>query len=195
MSSFAIFGITFGVIFLAELPDKTALASLVLGTRYRSSYVFAGVAAAMALQVGLALAAGRLLALLPHRALEAVVGGLFVLGAAMLLLHKDEGEEEAEGRDPKSGSFWRVAGASFAVIAIAEFGDLTQIATANLAAKYGDWLAVGLGSWLALCAVGGLAILGGQKLMEYVPLRVIQRVAAVIMLVLAGISITGAITG
>ncbi|WP_042390963.1 TMEM165/GDT1 family protein [Streptacidiphilus melanogenes] len=196
MNSFAVFGITFGVIFLAELPDKTALASLVLGTRYRSSYVFAGVAAAMAVQVSLALVAGRLLSLLPHRALEAVVGGLFVLGAVMLLLHKEDDDEEgAEGRTPRSDSFWRVAGASFAVIAIAEFGDLTQIATANLAAKYGDWLAVGLGSWLALCAVGGLAILGGQKLMQRVPLHVIQRCAAVIMLVLAGISIANAITG
>ncbi|WP_042365962.1 TMEM165/GDT1 family protein [Streptacidiphilus neutrinimicus] len=196
MNSFAVFGITFGVIFLAELPDKTALASLVLGTRYRSSYVFAGVAAAMAVQVSLALVAGRLLSLLPHRALEAVVGGLFVLGAVMLLLHKEDDEEEGtEGRTPRSDSFWRVAGASFAVIAIAEFGDLTQIATANLAAKYGDWLAVGLGSWLALCAVGGLAILGGQKLMQRVPLHVIQRCAAVIMLVLAGISIANAITG
>jgi putative Ca2+/H+ antiporter (TMEM165/GDT1 family) len=139
--------------------------------------------------------AGRLLALLPHRALEAVVGGLFVVGAVMLLLHKEDDEEEAEGRTPRSDSFWRVAGASFVVIAIAEFGDLTQIATANLAAKYGDWLAVGLGSWLALCAVSGLAILGGQKLMQRVPLHVIQRCAAAIMLVLAGISIANAIRG
>jgi putative Ca2+/H+ antiporter (TMEM165/GDT1 family) len=195
VSSIAVAGITFGVIFLAELPDKTALASLVLGTRFRASYVFAGVAAAMAVQVSLALVAGRLLSLLPHRALEGVVGGLFVLGAAMLLFHKDEEEDEGSGRDPKSDSFWRVAGTSFAIVALAEFGDLTQIMTANLAAKYTDWLAVGLGSWLALCAVGGLAIVGGQKLMKHVPLSVITRVAAVIMLVLAGISIAGAITG
>jgi putative Ca2+/H+ antiporter (TMEM165/GDT1 family) len=195
VSSLAVFGITFGVIFLAELPDKTALASLVLGTRYRGSYVFVGVAAAMAVQVCLALVAGRLLSLLPHRALEGVVGGLFLVGAAMLFFHKDEQEDETSGRDPKSNSFWRVAGASFLVVAIAEFGDLTQIMTANLAAKYTDWLAVGLGSWLALCAVGGLAIMGGQKLMKHVPLTVITRVAAAIMLVLAGISITQAITG
>ncbi|MEZ0068272.1 putative Ca2+/H+ antiporter (TMEM165/GDT1 family) [Streptacidiphilus sp. MAP12-20] len=195
MSSIAVAGITFGIIFLAELPDKTALASLVLGTRYRASYVFAGVAAAMAVQVSLALVAGRLLALLPHRAVEGVVGALFLAGALMLFLHKDE-EEDADGaRDPKSNSFWRVAGASFLMVAVAEFGDLTQIMTANLAAKYSDWLAVGLGSWLALCAVGGLAILGGQKLMKHVPLKTITRVAALIMLVFAGISITGAITG
>jgi putative Ca2+/H+ antiporter (TMEM165/GDT1 family) len=191
----AIAGITFGIVFLAELPDKTALASLVLGTRFRASYVFAGVAAAMAVQVCLALVAGQLLSLLPHRLLEAVVGVLFVVGAAMLLLHKDEEEEDAESRTPSSPSFWRVAGTSFTVVAIAEFGDLTQIMTANLAAKYSDWIAVGLGSWLALCAVGGLAIVGGQKLMKYVPLTVITRIAATIMLVLAGYSLYEAATG
>lgn len=51
MLSFSVLAITFGVVFLAELPDKTALAGLVLGARYRASYVFAGVAAAFALHV------------------------------------------------------------------------------------------------------------------------------------------------
>ncbi|MEZ0091726.1 TMEM165/GDT1 family protein [Streptacidiphilus sp. EB129] len=187
--------ITFGIIFLAELPDKTALASLVLGTRYRGSYVFAGIAAAMAVQVGLAIAAGSLLALLPHRWVEAVVGLLFLGGAAMLLLQKEEDEEGGAVKEPSSTGFWKVAGAGFLMILIAEFGDLTQIATANLAAKYADPLAVGLGSWLALCSVSGLAIVGGQKLMKHVPLRVITRVAAVVMLIMAGVSLVGAVTG
>ncbi len=81
------------------------------------------------------------------------------------------------------------------MVLIAEFGDLTQIATANLAAKYADPLAVGLGAWLALCAVGGLAVVGGQKLMQYVPLTLITRIAAAVMLVLAGVSIVAAVTG
>ncbi|MDH6131885.1 putative Ca2+/H+ antiporter (TMEM165/GDT1 family) [Kitasatospora sp. MAA4] len=188
-----VFAVTFGIIFLAELPDKTALAALMLGTRYRAAYVFAGVAAAMAVQVGLALAAGSLLALLPHRWVEGVTGVLFLAGAAMLLLHKDE--EAHEAKEPSSSSFWKVAGTSFLVVAVAEFGDLTQIMTANLAAKYAEPLSVGLGAWLALCAVGGLAILGGQKLLKHVPMKVIIRVAAAAMLVLAGISIVGAVTG
>nr|BFD90793.1 TMEM165/GDT1 family protein [Kitasatospora sp. Xyl93] len=186
--------LTFGVIFLAELPDKTALASLVLGTKYRASYVFAGIAAAFALQVGLALVAGQLLSLLPHRWVEGVTGVLFLVGAAMLLFHGGDDDEHA-AKEPSSNSFWKVAGASFVVVAIAEFGDLTQIMTANLAAKYADPLAVGLGSWLALCAVGGIAIVGGQKLLKHVPMKLIVRVAATIMVVLAGISIFGAITG
>jgi putative Ca2+/H+ antiporter (TMEM165/GDT1 family) len=189
-----VFAVTFGIIFLAELPDKTALAALMLGTRYRASYVFAGVAAAMAVQVGLALVAGSLLALLPHRWVEGVAGVLFLVGAVMLLLHKHEDEEEA-GRAPSGGGFWKVAGTSFAVVAVAEFGDLTQIMTANLAAKYAEPFAVGLGAWLALCAVGGLAILGGQKLLRHVPMKVIIRVAAAAMLVLSAISIVEAVSG
>ncbi|PYC77299.1 hypothetical protein C7C46_19355 [Streptomyces tateyamensis] len=192
--SLTVFAVTFGIIFLAELPDKTALAALMLGTKYRASYVFAGVAAAMAVQVGLALVAGSLLALLPHRWVEGVTGLLFLAGAVMLLLHKHE-EEPHESKKPASTGFWKVAGASFLVVAVAEFGDLTQIMTANLAAQYADPLAVGLGAWLALCAVGGLAILGGQKLLKHVPMKVIIRIAAAAMLVLAGVSIVGAITG
>ncbi|MFJ6380492.1 TMEM165/GDT1 family protein [Kitasatospora sp. NPDC092039] len=194
MMSPTVAALTFGVIFLAELPDKTALASLVLGTKYRASYVFAGIAAAFALQVGLALAAGQLLSLLPHRWVEGVTGVLFLVGAAMLLFHGGDDDEHA-AKEPSSNSFWKVAGASFVVVAIAEFGDLTQIMTANLAAKYADPLAVGLGSWLALCAVGGIAIVGGQKLLKHVPMKLIIRVAATIMVVLAGISIFGAVTG
>ncbi|MEU9126504.1 TMEM165/GDT1 family protein [Kitasatospora sp. NPDC048540] len=193
--SLTVAAVTFGIIFLAELPDKTALASLVLGTKYRASYVFAGIAAAFALQVGLALAAGSLLALLPQRWVEGVTGLLFLAGAAMLLWHKDEEDDGQEARQPSSGSFWKVAGASFAVVAVAEFGDLTQIMTANLAAKYADPLSVGLGAWLALCAVSGIAILGGQKLLKHVPMRVIIRVAAGVMLLMGAFSLVKAVVG
>ncbi|MCD0482544.1 TMEM165/GDT1 family protein [Streptacidiphilus sp. ASG 303] len=193
--SITVAAITFGIIFLAELPDKTALASLVLGTRYRASYVFAGIAAAFAVHVALAVAAGSLLALLPHRWVEGVVGLLFLGGAAMLLLQREEGEDGHAAKEPSSTGFWKVAGSGFLLVLVAEFGDLTQITTANLAARYADPLSVALGSWLALCAVAGVAIVGGQKLMKHVPLRVITRVAAVVMLVMAAVSIVGAIRG
>ncbi|MEV4614359.1 TMEM165/GDT1 family protein [Kitasatospora sp. NPDC049258] len=193
--SLTIAALTFGIIFLAELPDKTALASLVLGTKYRASYVFAGIAAAFALQVGLALAAGSLLALLPQRWVEGVTGLLFLAGAAMLLWHKEEEDDGKAAKEPSSGSFWKVAGASFVVVAVAEFGDLTQIMTANLAAKYADPLSVGLGAWLALCAVSGVAILGGQKLLKHVPMRVIIRVAASVMLLMGAVSLVRAVIG
>ncbi|MFJ6630012.1 TMEM165/GDT1 family protein [Streptomyces sp. NPDC091376] len=194
MLSFTIMAITFGVVFLAELPDKTALAGLMLGTRYRASYVFAGVAAAFAVHVALAIAAGSVLTLLPQRLVQAVVGVLFLAGAAMLLLKKqDEGDDGIKA--PADQSFWKVSGAGFMLILVAEFGDLTQIMTANLAARYDDPLSVGLGAVLALWAVAGLGIVGGRTLLKYVPLRLITKVAAGLMLVLAGLSLYEAIAG
>ncbi|ATL82541.1 TMEM165/GDT1 family protein [Streptomyces malaysiensis] len=192
MFSITVAAVVFGVVFLAELPDKTALAGLMLGTRYRASYVFVGVAAAFAIHVGLAIAAGSVLTLLPHRLLEAIVGALFLGGAAVLLLKKDDGEEEV--RKPADQSFWKVSGAGFMLILVAEFGDLTQIMTANLAARYDDPLSVGVGAVLALWAVAGLGILGGRTLMRYVPLRLITKIAALVMLALGAFSLYEAIT-
>src|SRR5579864_7429378 len=106
--SLAIAATVFAVIFPAELPDKTALASLVLGSRYRPTWVFAGIAAAFAVHVGLAIAAGSLLGLLPHRPLEVIVAALFAAGAVVLLRgrHGDDDEQmEVRGREP---GFWRV---------------------------------------------------------------------------------------
>ncbi|WP_406051061.1 TMEM165/GDT1 family protein [Streptomyces virginiae] len=191
--SFSITAIAFGVVFLAELPDKTALAGLMLGTRYRASYVFAGVAAAFAVHVALAIAAGSVLTLLPHRLVQAVVGILFLLGAAMLLLKKDDGDEEV--KPPADQSFWKVSGAGFMLILVAEFGDLTQIMTANLAARYDDPVSVGIGAVLALWAVAGIGILGGRTLMKYVPLRLITKIAAAVMAALAAFSLYEAIAG
>jgi putative Ca2+/H+ antiporter (TMEM165/GDT1 family) len=191
--SLTVTAVVFGVVFLAELPDKTALAGLVLGTRYRASYVFAGVAAAFALHVALAVAAGSVLTLLPQQIVQALTGVLFLGGAAVLLLRK--GEDEEEVRKPENQSFWKVSGAGFMLILVAEFGDLTQIMTANLAARYDDPLSVGLGAVLALWAVAGLGIVGGKALMKKVPLRLITQVAALVMLALGVWSLWEAVTG
>lgn len=189
----ATLGTVLAVIFLAELPDKTALASLVLGSRYRPSWVFTGVAAAFAVHAVLAVAAGSLLTLLPHRLLEGIVAALFAIGAVLMLRrHEDDDDEHVElhGKEP---SFWRVAWTGFGVILVAEFGDLTQLATASLAAKYHDPLSVTVGAVLGLWAVAGIAIAGGRGLLKLIPLKWISRVAAVIMLILAGFSLYEAI--
>ncbi|WP_189297744.1 TMEM165/GDT1 family protein [Streptomyces albospinus] len=193
MFSLTVAAIVFGVIFLAELPDKTALASLMLGTRYRASYVFVGVAAAFLVHVVLAIAAGSVLTLLPHRLVQAVVGVLFLAGAAVLLFRKGDDEEDVV--KPADQSFWKVSGAGFMMILVAEFGDLTQIMTANLAARYNDPVSVGIGAVLGLWAVAGLGILGGRTLMKRVPLRLITKIAAAVMAVLAGFSLYEAAVG
>ena len=183
----AVAATVFAIVFPAELPDKTALASLVLGSRYRPIFVFAGVAAAFAVHAALAVAAGSLLGLLPHRPLQVVVALLFALGAVLLLRGRHEEEEhlDVKGR----AGFWRVAATSFAVILAAEFGDLTQIVTANLAAKFHDPLAVGLGATLGLWGVAALAIVGGRGLLKVIPITLITRLAAMVMLILAGLTL------
>jgi putative Ca2+/H+ antiporter (TMEM165/GDT1 family) len=220
----------FGIIFVAELPDKTALASLVLGTRYRPGFVFVGVAAAFALHVIIAVAAGSALSLAPRRIVEAVVAVLFLAGAVLMLRSGENGHdgqhasasaprrrEQAAGlvsagdegrhgdaavltrapdqRAVRPAGFWKVAATSCGMLFVAEFGDLTQIATANLAAKYHDPLTVGVGAVLGLWTVGGLAILGGRQLLRWIPLRWIARVAALVMTVLGVISAVHTITG
>ena len=194
--SLVIAATVFAVIFTAELPDKTALASLILGSRYRPSWVFAGIAAAFTVHVGLAIAAGSLLGLLPHRPLEIIVAVLFAIGAVLLLRGRpgddDDDQMEVRGKEP---GFWRVAGTGFTVILVAEFGDLTQIATATLAARYhGDVASVAIGATLALWAVGGLAIVGGRGLLKLIPLVWISRIAGVLMLALAGVSLVAALS-
>ncbi|MEU8984983.1 TMEM165/GDT1 family protein [Streptomyces sp. NPDC048558] len=193
MISFTVTAVVFGVVFLAELPDKTALAGLVLGTRYRASYVFAGVAAAFAVHVALAVAAGSVLTLLPQQLVQALTGVLFLGGAAVLLMKKDE--DETEVRKPENQSFWKVSGAGFMLILVAEFGDLTQIMTANLAARYDDPLSVGIGAVLALWSVAAIGIVGGKALMRRVPLTLITKVAALLMLGLGLWSLWEAIAG
>ncbi len=88
------------VVFVGELPDKTAVATVVLGARYRPLPVLVGVGAAFAMHVVVAVAAGSLVAGLPHRPVTAVTGLLFVAGAALLLRSDpqaaaQEGEREA----------------------------------------------------------------------------------------------------
>lgn len=194
MFSLTVAAIVFGVIFVSELPDKTALASLMLGTRYRAGYVFCGIAAAFTVHVVVAIAAGSLLTLLPHRWVEGVVGVLFLAGAVMILWHKEEEEGDAAA-EPRDQSFWRVAGSGFTLILVAEFGDLTQIMTANLAARYASPVSVAVGALLALWAVAALGILGGRALMKRVPLPLITKVAAAVMVVMAGFSLYRAIAG
>jgi putative Ca2+/H+ antiporter (TMEM165/GDT1 family) len=191
----AVAATTFGLVFPAELPDKTALASLMLGSRYRPVYVYAGVAAAFAVHVVLAIIAGSLLTLLPHRVLSAVVAVLFGLGAVLLIRGRDEADKVAKAEQDTPPTFWRVAATSFLVIVVAEFGDLTQILIVNLAARYHDPIAVGVGALVGLLAVAALAIAGGRGLLRFVPARTITLIGAAAMAVLAVVNLVSAIRG
>jgi len=179
----------------AELPDKTVLACLILSSRYRPGFVFTGAAAAFAAQVVLAVAAGGLISLLPHHVVEALAAAAFAVGAVLLWRHGGDNGDDADedvGRDGVRDGFWPVAAMSFAVVFLAEFGDLTQFMTVSLAARYHDPLAVGIGATLALWAAAGAAIVVGWRLLKVIPVKWLTRGAAIIMLILAGTSAAAA---
>jgi putative Ca2+/H+ antiporter (TMEM165/GDT1 family) len=178
--------ITFGIIFVAELPDKTMIATIVLASRHRPLPVWIGAAAAMLVNSAVAVAAGRLLELLPHRAVEAAVAALFAAGSLYLLLTSEVATEE-EGEDEAShGSTDRnVALTAFGVIIVAELGDLTQILTANLAAHYHQPWSVFVGASAALISVMAIGVIGGRALLRVLPLRVIRKIAGTLLAGLA----------
>lgn len=186
-----VFGV-FALIFVAELPDKTMIATLILGSRNRPVLVWIGATAAFGLHVGVAVLAGRLIALLPHRWVELVTALLFAGGAAYLLLvSEEEEEEEGEQEVEAAPGGLRPIATAFLVIFVGEFGDLTQILTANLAAKYHQPLSVFVGAFAALASVAAIGAFGGRALLQVLPLAVIRKVGGV---VLAGFAVYTLIT-
>jgi putative Ca2+/H+ antiporter (TMEM165/GDT1 family) len=172
----------FLLIMLAELPDKTMIAVLIMGSRYRPLAVWIGAVAAFAVHVTVAVAVGRLLQLLPHRWVEGVTATLFAAGAAYLLLvpekeQEEEGEEEAD----RARKGLRPVGTAFLVILVGEFGDLTQILTANLAAKYHSAVSVFVGALAGLAAASALAAFGGQALLRVLPVAIIRKAGGVVL--------------
>jgi putative Ca2+/H+ antiporter (TMEM165/GDT1 family) len=194
---FAVVLTTFAVVFPAELPDKSLFASLVLGTRFRPLPVFLGVAAAFAVHVVVAVAVGGLFALLPRRLVLFAVAALFAGGAAVLLLGRDgdEGAAAAAGPARATSSPLQVALTSFGVVFLGEWGDITQITTANLAARYGDPVSVGTGALLALWSVAALALTVGRGLVQRVPSRLVRRLTGAALAVLAVLTLVEAVRG
>jgi Ca2+/H+ antiporter, TMEM165/GDT1 family len=177
----------FPLIFLGELPDKTMFASLVMASRGRPLSVWIGAAAAFTVHVIIAVSIGvALFNLLPHRVVDGVVAVLFAAGAVYAFMIRNQVEEEHGEVEP--GSPLRTTVTAGAVIFIAEWGDLTQVLTANLAARYHSPLSVGVGALLALWAVAGLAVVGGQGLLRLVPIQKARIATAVILLALAGLA-------
>jgi putative Ca2+/H+ antiporter (TMEM165/GDT1 family) len=198
MQYLAVVGVAFALTFLAELPDKSMFASFVLATRYRPLWVWVGAAAAFAVHMAIAVTAGQLLALLPHRAVDGVVAGLFVAGSAYLWWSSFR-QPEHEGADAArlggpNPTFARVAGTSFVVIFLAEWGDITQVTAANLAARYDPFL-VFAGATLGLWAVAALAVSVGSKALNVIPMTWVQRITATILLGFGIYAAVAAVTG
>lgn len=184
----------FGLIFLAELPDKTMFASLAMGTRMRPLYVWFGTSSAFIVHVAIAVGAGGLIGLLPDWVVRLVSAVLFGLGAFMLLRGSGGDDEDEEGEIKTVTGFWPVYSTAFMAVFISEWGDLTQITTANLAASNGAW-STAIGSAVALMSVSALALLAGRFIAKRVPLKTVQRIGGLCMLGLAIWSVTEIFVG
>jgi len=183
------FLVAFGVVFLAELPDKTMFATIVLSTRYRRPLaVVIGVSLAMLVHSVLAVAVGEALRRLPRTPTQVAVAAIFVVGGALLLRG---GTDDDEVRTAPAHSVWGVIGRSALIIGIAEFGDFTQLATVGIVADRGYAVAVAAGSLGAHIVVAVLAVLAGKWLEQRLPVRTVQRCAGVLFIafgVLAAVS-------
>lgn len=183
-------GVFLGVaalMFVLELPDKTMIATIVMSTKARPSSIVLGASSAFVVQMGIAVAAGGLLTLLPAHVKDAIVAVLFLGGAAYLLFSRESAAEasgEAAARPERRASRGREIATAFGVIFVAEFGDLTQIQAANLTAKTHQPLEVFLASSLALVAVSFLGAYGGQALQRVLPLAWIRRGGGLVFAVL-----------
>ncbi|MGC8471903.1 MAG: TMEM165/GDT1 family protein [Acidimicrobiales bacterium] len=177
----------FALVAAAELPDKTMIATVVMGSRSRPVLVWLGAAGAFLIHVALAVAAGRAIGLLPHEALEVVVTSLFFAGAVLLLVvperrAKARGEKEADDLDPVTTKPWKVVSAAFGVVLVGELGDLTELLIVNLEGRYHEPWAVFVGAYAGLLAASAAGAFGGRALLRVLPLDWIRRAGGLALL-------------
>jgi putative Ca2+/H+ antiporter (TMEM165/GDT1 family) len=172
---------TFGIIFLAELGDKTQLTAMALATRYPWQRVFIGLAGAFALLNLAAVALGSLLfAVLPLVWIKVASGALFLFFGITTLRTKgfDEREEQEEERRLHRGP----VATSFIMILLAEIGDKTQLVTASLAAQHASPVMVFAASTLALWSVSLIGIFAGRQLARRISLATLHKAAGIMFL-------------
>lgn len=185
----------FAAIFVVELPDKTFIATLVMSTKMRPLFVWIGVGLAFFVQTLVAVALGKAAAFLPDNAIHVAAMLMFLVGAFLLLREARsadpdvaEQEEEYAAKADSTAHGLKVIATSFVVLFAAEWGDLSQLLTISLVAKYDDPVSVFLGAWGALLAVSGLAVLVGRILLRRLKLSVLHYVGATVCLFMAGLT-------
>ena len=171
-----------GLVFIAELGDKTQLVALGFGARHRLAPVLTGVALAyMATNLLSVIVGGLLGATLPTRAIG-LGGGVLFLGFAAWTLWKDDDEDDDEGMSTGSGSIvMSVAAAMF----IAELGDKTMLATATLAAQ-GNPVLVWIGATIGIILSGTLGVLLGRVFGARLPERA-TRIGSAVLFAIFGL--------
>lgn len=192
MLDLLVVALTFGAIFVVELPDKTFIATLVMSTRMRPLLVWIGVGLAFLVQTAVAVGLGKAASFLPDTAVHVAAALMFTIGAVILFREARGADEAGAGQEEEYGARadsslhgLKVVGTSFIVLFAAEWGDLSQLLTISLVAKYDDPVSVFLGAWGALLAVSGLAVIVGRVLLNHVRLSVLHYLGAVVCVLMA----------
>ena len=188
--------LAFGAIFVVELPDKTFIATLVMSTKMRPLFVWIGVGLAFLVQTGIAVGIGKAASFLPEQLIHTVAALMFAIGAIILFREARSADEDEPGQEDEfaakadsSAHGFKVVATSFLVLFAAEWGDLSQLLTISLVAKYDDPVSVFLGAWGALLAVSGLAVIVGRLLLQRIRLSVLHYVGAAVCVFMAALTV------
>ena len=176
------FGVSTLLVAIAEIGDKTQLLAIVLAAKFRKPVpIIAGIFAATLLNHALAATAGYFIAdLLSGQWFRIAVGAAFIAMAAWALI--PDKEDDTAAQRGQGGVFLTTLVAFFLV----EIGDKTQIATALLAARFQDIVAVTAGSTLGMMLANVPAVYLGEAATRIVPLGAV-RAAAAFVFVLIGL--------
>ncbi|MFD2079195.1 Putative Ca2+/H+ antiporter, TMEM165/GDT1 family [Actinopolymorpha cephalotaxi] len=167
----ASFFLSFGVIFVAELGDKSQLMALTFATRYRPLPVLVGITVATAVVHAVSVGVGYFLGANLPTGWISLVAALAFFGFAGWTLRGDSltEDEEQKARRAKQSAIVAVSVAFF----LAELGDKTMLATITLATQHG-WLGTWLGSTVGMVVADAIAIVIGQQLGRRLPERTIR---------------------
>jgi putative Ca2+/H+ antiporter (TMEM165/GDT1 family) len=170
----AAFWLSFGVVFVAELGDKSQLMALTFATKYRPALVMTGIVAATVLINAISVGVGYGLGLALPTGWISLVAGLLFLGFALWTLRGEYEEDDEVLSRVGSGPVVMTVGSAFL---LAELGDKTMLATITLASQNG-WAGTWLGATLGMVAAAALAIIVGRQLGKRLPDRAVRYVAA-----------------
>lgn len=194
-----------GVVFVAELGDKTQLAVVTQVCKFRRPWaVFAGASLGLALVTILGAGVGRVLGhLVPQDIVRAVAAGAFLVMGALMgrqawragsrrsLPEACDTSGSENSTQSESGWSWQAFGATLGLLFVAEMGDKTQLAVLSLAGQAGSAWAVFVGGTLALVGVTALGVLGGEGLCRLMPERTLLWVSAAAFVVIALLMASG----
>jgi putative Ca2+/H+ antiporter (TMEM165/GDT1 family) len=180
------FVLSFGLIFLAELGDKSQLVALWLATRYRPALVLTGVTVAtLVVHLGSTAIGASVADLLPQWLALSLVGVSFFVFAWWGLQDESVSEAAPPPAFAGLGPFVLVTSAFF----LSELGDKTQLATVSIAGERADFLGVWLGSTLGMVAADAVAIGAGRLIGDRLPRRVITRAAALVFVAFGALAL------